>query len=71
MIQNQWISGNFIGGKDLVIDNHLDKTGTFLLDMLCPLQKEVLLDHKDIVVAVLFTKRKALENLQSSSLCVW
>ena len=54
MIQNQWRSGNYIGGKDLVIDNHLDKTGTFLIDRLCHLQEAVLLDYKDIVVVVLF-----------------
>ena len=58
MNQNQWRSGNYIGGKDLIIDNHLDKIGTSLRDRLChrlcQLQEEVLLDHKDTVVAVLF-----------------
>ena len=54
MIQNQWRSENCIGGKDLVIDNHLDQTDTFLIDRLCHLQEGVLLYHKDIVVTVLF-----------------
>ena len=54
MIQNQWRSGNCIGEKDLVIDHHLDQTGTFLIDKLCHLQGKVLLDHKDMVAVVLF-----------------
>ena len=54
MIQNQWRSGNCIGEKDLVMDHHLDQTGTFLIDKLCRLQGEVLLDHKDMVAIVLY-----------------